>query len=54
MRRVHAGPRTEAERQAAFHAFRPVRIDAPALDVDTEDGYDPPFGLILSFIEKGI
>jgi predicted kinase len=54
LRRVHAGPRTEAERQAAFDAFRPVRIDAPALDVDTEDGYHPPFGHILSFIEKGI
>jgi hypothetical protein len=31
-----------------------VRIDAPALEVDTEDGYYPPFVKILSFIEKGI
>jgi predicted kinase len=54
LRRVHAGPRTAAEREAAYHAFRPVRIDAPALDVSTEDGYRPSFGLILSFIEKGI
>ncbi len=49
-RRAHAAPRAWAEREA----FRPVRIDAPALEVDTEDGYRPSFGQILSFIEKGI
>jgi predicted kinase len=53
-RRAHAGPRAWEEREAAHHAFRPVRIDAPALVVDTGDGYRPSFGLILSFIEKGI
>jgi predicted kinase len=53
-RRVHASHlRDQAEREASHLAFRPVRIDAPALDVDTEDGYRPSFGLILSFIEKG-
>jgi predicted kinase len=54
-RRAHAaGLRDQAEREASHQAFRPVRIDAPALDVDTEDGYYPPFVQILSFIEKGI
>jgi predicted kinase len=51
-RRVHRDPRTAAEREAAHRAFRPVRIDAPALEVDTTDGYRPSFGLILSFIEQ--
>jgi len=54
LRRVHAGRRDPAEREALHRAYQPVRIDAPALDVDTEDGYRPSFGLILSFIEKGI
>lgn len=54
LRRVHAGLRDPAGREAAYRAFRPLRIDAPALEVDTEDGYRPSFGLILSFIEKGI
>jgi predicted kinase len=54
-RRVHAsGLRDQAEREASHQAFRPVRIDAPSLDVDTGDGYHPPFVHILSFIEKGI
>jgi predicted kinase len=54
LRRAHAAPRGWDEREAAHRAFRPVRIDAPALEVDTTDGYRPSFGLILSFIEKGI
>jgi predicted kinase len=57
LRRVHAGPRDpdpETEREALHRAYQPVRIDAPALEVDTEDGYYPPFVKILSFIEKGI
>jgi predicted kinase len=53
-RRAHPGPRGQAEREAAHRAFRPVSIDAPALDVDTEDGYRPPFGQILSFIQPGL
>jgi predicted kinase len=54
LRRAHPGPRGQAEREAAHRAFRPVSIDAPALDVDTEDGYRPPFGQILSFIQPGL
>jgi predicted kinase len=53
-RHVHGEPSAWAERETAHHAFRPVRIDAPALEVDTGDGYRPSFGQILSFIEKGI
>ena len=53
LRRAHAAPRAWEEREAAHYAFRPVRIDAPALEVDTGDGYRPSFGQILSFIEKG-
>jgi predicted kinase len=54
LRRAHPAPRGPAEREAAHRAFRPVRIDAPALDVDTEDEYRPPFGQILSFIDQGL
>jgi predicted kinase len=54
LRRVHADLRDQAEREASHQAFRPVRIDAPALEVDTEDGYRPSFGQILSFIETGL
>jgi predicted kinase len=53
-RRAHPGPRGQAEREAAHRAFRPLSIDAPALDVDTEDGYRPPFGQILSFVQQGL
>ena len=49
LRRVHAAPGDAAGRDAAHRAFRRVSIDAPALEVDTSDGYRPPFGQILSF-----
>ena len=54
LRRAHPAPGRSAGREAAHRAFRPVSIDAPALEVGTEDGYRPPFGQILSFIEKGL
>jgi len=50
LRRVHAAPRDETRHEAAHRAFRRVSIDAPALEVDTSDGYRPPFGQILSFV----
>ena len=51
LRRVHAAaPGDAAGRAAAHRAFRRVSIDAPALEVDTSDGYRPPFGQILSFV----
>jgi cytidylate kinase len=49
LRRVHAGLGGAAERDAAHRSFRRVSIDVPALEVDTSDGYRPPFGQILSF-----
>jgi len=48
-RRVHAAPGDPAGHEAAHRAFRRVSIAAPALEVDTSDGYRPPFGQILSF-----
>ena len=50
-RRVHAAPRELAEREALHEAYQPVKLDAPALAVDTSDGYRPAFGQILSFIQ---
>jgi predicted kinase len=50
LRRVHAAPGDAAEHAAAHGAFRRVSVDAPALEVDTSDGYRPPFGQILSFV----
>jgi predicted kinase len=31
------------------HSFQPIRLDAPTLDVDTTDGYDPDFDAIAVF-----
>jgi predicted kinase len=50
LRRVHADPHDQAEHAAAHRAFGQVGIDVPALEVDTSDGYHPPFGPILSFV----
>ena len=50
LRRVHAAPRDETGHEAAHRAFRRVNIAVPALEVDTTDGYRPPFGQILSFV----
>jgi predicted kinase len=54
LRSAHPDPRDQAGRVAAHRAFRPLSIDAPALEVDTEDGYRPPFGQILSFVDKDL
>jgi predicted kinase len=53
LRRVHAAPRGAAEHEAAHRAFRPVSVDAPSLEVGTADGYQPPFGQVLSFVTGG-
>jgi hypothetical protein len=31
------------------HSFEPIRLDAPTLDVDTTNGYDPDFDAIAVF-----
>jgi predicted kinase len=53
-RRAHPDLRDQAGREAAHRAFRPLSIDAPALAVDTGDGYRPPFGQILSFADQDL
>ena len=35
----------------SFEDFDPLSLDAPRLVVDTTDGYDPPLGEILAFID---
>ena len=50
LRRVHAGLGGAAGHDAAHRAFCRVSIDVSALEVDTSDGYRPPFGQILSFV----
>jgi hypothetical protein len=50
LRRVHAAPRDAAGHEAAHRAFRRVSVAVPELEVDTSDGYRPPFGQILSFV----
>jgi predicted kinase len=39
-----------AGHEAAHRAFRRVNVAVPELEVDTSDGYRPPFGQILSFV----
>lgn len=55
LRRTHAdpGPDQAAGHEAAHRAFRRVSLDVPMLDVDTTDGYRPPFGQILDFVTGG-
>jgi predicted kinase len=53
LRRVHAAPHRVLVHAAAHRAFRRVNIATPALEVDTSDGYHPPFGQILSFATGG-
>ncbi len=36
--------------EAAHRAFRRVNVAVPELEVETSDGYRPPFGQILSFV----
>jgi predicted kinase len=35
-----------------FVDFRRVAIDAPSIDVDTTDGYNPPIEELVAFVEK--
>jgi hypothetical protein len=44
-----SAPRDAAAHEVAHRAFRRVSVAAPALEVDTSDGYHPPFGQIVSF-----
>jgi predicted kinase len=45
LRRAHADSRA-----VAHHAFNPISLDAPSLEVDTTDGYRPGLDQIVAFI----
>ena len=40
----------QVERGEDFATFRRVEIDAPTIDVDTTDGYEPPLSAIVAFV----
>jgi predicted kinase len=52
VRRAHAdpGPRDAVRSAGSHRAFDRVSVDAPWIEVDTTDGYQPGFGDILAFI----
>jgi predicted kinase len=45
LRRAHADSRA-----VAHHAFNPISLDAPSLEVDTTDGYRPGLDQIVAFV----
>ena len=53
LRRVHADPRLQdsAERVRQHRAFDRVSVDAPSIEVDTTDGYEPGPRKIIAFID---
>jgi hypothetical protein len=53
-RRAHAdpGPREQDERTRFHQAFNRVRLDVPALEVDTTDGYRPGLAEIVAFVNQ--
>jgi predicted kinase len=59
-RRAHADPVPEspedpqarAEHRLRHHAYRRISLDAPALEVDTTDGYRPGLDQIVAFVNR--
>lgn len=51
VRRAHeaAVPDSVTEHASHHHAFDRIRIDAPWIEVDTADGYDPALEAIVAF-----
>lgn len=49
-RRAHAHASTPMRR--AIHPFQPITIDAPSINVDTTDGYDPGLADIVAFVDR--
>ena len=45
-------PRVEAEHRLRHLAYRRISLDAPALEVDTTDGYRPGLDQIVSFVNR--
>ncbi|MCP2256442.1 putative kinase [Streptoalloteichus tenebrarius] len=54
LRQVHADPRPEdADPHVKAHrAFRRVSVDAPAIEVDTTDGYAPALDAVVAFVNR--
>jgi predicted kinase len=60
LRRAHADPapedpedpHTQAEHRLHYHAYRRISLDAPALEVDTTDGYRPGLDQIVAFVNR--
>ena len=50
VRRARAGPDPQAEAERRHRAFRRIALDAPALEVDTTDGYRPRLDQIVAFV----
>jgi predicted kinase len=62
-RRAHADPvpktpedpedsQTQAEHRLRHNAYRRISLDAPALQVDTTDGYRPGLDQIVAFVNR--
>jgi hypothetical protein len=49
VRRAHADPGPE-QRELGHKPFERVSIDAPSIEVDTTDGYEPDLETIVAFI----
>jgi hypothetical protein len=56
LRAAHADPGSgDAARSTQAHqAFNRVAVEAPWLEVDTTDGYQPGLGEIVAFASKGL
>jgi predicted kinase len=56
LRRVHGEDPEDLQIQAEYrlriHAYRRISLDAPALEVDTTDGYLPGLDRIVAFVNR--
>jgi predicted kinase len=56
LRRAHGedpdDPDLQAEYRLRIHAYRRISLDAPALEVDTTDGYRPGLEEIVAFVNR--
>jgi hypothetical protein len=51
-RRAHPGPGDAEAYVRRVRAFDRVAVEAPAIEVDTADGYRPPFGDLVVFLAQ--
>jgi predicted kinase len=56
LRRAHGedpeDPQLQAEYRLRIHAYRRISLDAPALEVDTTEGYRPGLDQIVAFVNR--